>query len=204
MTDGLRRLTDALNGMAVKQMASNSGIKAVISIGTVVTTSPVTIRPMGSSVAFGDADVLWTNTSIALQDEVSEGDTVLLASVEDTYIVIDVMDVGIILGGGGSPLVGDGAITSDYLIVNTNTAVDVDTTGLVVVDSSSGTVDITLPSTPTDGAKLEVVWYTGANQVTIKGNGKTILGSPDFPIPFQKDAFKLTYCAGTVAEWVVT
>ena len=75
-----------------------------IRLAEVVTVDPMSLRPMGGLIALPSDAMLWTNIAKATRDDWNVGDTVVIASQQGMYVVIDLLDVGEVLpvGGAGS------------------------------------------------------------------------------------------------------
>lgn len=85
-----------------KKISQNGGTK----VGVVAAIDPISIIPMGGSIAIPEEALFWSNLALNIKNDLSEGDTVLLSMLDgDTYAIHDVIDTGTIinLGGGGGP-----------------------------------------------------------------------------------------------------
>lgn len=110
-------------------------------------------------------------------------------------------------GNAGQILETDGSGTVSFVdrytwtVVSSNTTVSVDQK--VLVDTSGGTVTVTLPASPSLG---DEIWFAdsasnwGTNAVTVDGNGNNILASSTYSVNTNDSPFSLVF-NGT--QWIL-
>lgn len=83
-------------------------------------------------------------------------------------------------------------VTSDYLIISYNY--------LVLADTSSGNITVTLPASPATGDTYCIKKFVAANTLTIDGNGNTIDGAATLSLTVRYQSYTLTF---TGTEWSI-
>jgi hypothetical protein len=96
-----QEIADAILAAIARDRKSNT--KGETKIGTVITVSPISIRPIGSSAVFPEDAMIWGNAALATKALWSVGDSVALSLLETgQYVIHDVLDTGAALSMSGA------------------------------------------------------------------------------------------------------
>lgn len=87
-------------------------------------------------------------------------------------------------------------------LVTVSTTIVPATDYTLAVNTTSGALTVTLPPTPANGERYEIVRTVGANQLTINRNGNSIDGGTTNPTVAVKHTVRVTFVAGW--GWVTT
>ncbi len=79
-----------------------------------------------------------------------------------------------------------------------------DSDDMIIADSTSGNVTITMPAAPSAGNEFVIKKQVSANQVTVAGNGKNIDGSANYSLNSgSKDSLTIVFCSALDAYVVI-